>query len=419
MMRTLKFSIVAGMLVTIMVTSCNFRPFDSDKNEAWYDFAAACLDVFFIYRDRLPSDLYAYSSPQALYESVNDRFTVFLNPAEAKGRYADLTTEQGGIGISFDSVANGYVIKKVYANTPGESAGLQALDTILRVDGFQLAGVSIETTLSKLKGEIGTDVVLRVKRGGNQLNITVTRGLFRLPSVEVDSLDSITAYIQLMAFFKETVVPGGSAQEFSEALDTTAWAEYTILDLRGNGGGYIDQCIDIVGDLVPPETPVVNIRERIYDDTLGQGVTMDTVYVANGTGKAVGRTLYILVDGYTASASEMLVSCLRDRDRVTVIGTHTFGKGKGQIMLEGPDSVLAVVTCMTISPANDSAAAYDDVGIVPDVVTADTNTFDVALEMITDVQPAKRRVAGGGKRRGRRDVDPVIIEPSAIVTGRQ
>ena len=417
-MRIVLRFLTAVVTVSVLLTSCNFRPLDHDRIDTWYEFAAFWLDVFFIYRDKLPSDLYAYSTPRELYDAVDEPFTAFLTPAQAKARRTDLSTERGGIGIRLDSAANGYVIDKVYAGTPGDSAGLAAGDTILRAGDLPLAGLTFEETFNALQGEIGTEVVLRIKRGAGQFNVIIRRGVFMLPSVEADSLDSVTALIALGGFYNETVAAGGSAEEFSGALDSTAWARYTLLDLRGNRGGYVTQCIAIAGQLVPPETPIVRIREREYVETTGSGVTVDTVYTTGGAGKARGRTFFVLVDGYTASASEMLVSCLMEQahDRVTVIGTRTYGKGRGQVMIDGPDSVLAVVTCMTITPVGDSAKTYDLVGIEPDVPVVDsTDAFDVAMEMIGEELPAKRRVAGRFKRPGRRDADPFAGEPSAVI----
>ena len=416
-MRPTVRSVTGSIALLMLVSSCNFRPLDSDQADAWYNFAAACLDVFFIYREDLPSDLYAYSSPQELYESVDEPFTAFLTPTQAKARFADLSTKRGGIGIRVDSVANGYVIEKVYANTPAEDASLRVGDTILRVDGISLAEVSLDSAVGILQGDIGTEVLLRIKRGGNQLNITVIRGTFMLPSVEVDSLDSVTAYIVLTGFFMETVVAGGSAEEFSQALDATSWADYTVLDLRHNGGGYVDQCIKIVGQLVPAKTPIVNVSERQYDPATDGGITVDTVYTTDGAGEAASRTLFILVDGYTASASEMLVSCLMEQadERVTVIGTPTYGKGRGQVMVSGPDSVLAVVTCMTITPVGDSAKVYDLVGIIPDVPVDTVDALDLAMGLIGEEVPAKRKAVRYYKKPGARDVTPYVSEPSAII----
>ena len=126
-------------------------------------------------------------------------------------------------------------------------------------------------------------------------------------------------------------------------------------------------------------------------------MTVDTVYTAEGSGRAASRELFVLVDGYTASASEMLVSCLMEQagSRVTVIGTPTYGKGRGQVMISGPDSVLAVVTCMTITPVGDSATVYDLVGITPDVAADTADALDLAMDIIGEEEaPAKRRAAG-------------------------
>ncbi len=423
-MHSIKFKkyFVTALSFLTVLTACEFRPLDRDLADLQYEFAVECLDAFFIFRERLPSDYYAFSSPEELYESVNEPYTEFLNREYARWLVSQLTTtRKGGIGIRIDSVYNGYVIKEVFPNSPGAAAGLQVLDTILRVGDVSTAGLLWDSFTSLLQGEIGSQVVLRIKRLGNQMNITVTRGVFSAPSVFVDSISPAVACIIISGFFQETNTPGGSANEFSIALDKTQWAEYTVIDLRHNGGGYINQCMDIIGNLVPPNTPIIKTHERTYDTITEKIVVIDSTYLSSGFGKASDRKLLLLVDRQTASASEIVVSCLMRRENVTVIGDTTFGKARGQIMLWGPDSVIAKVTCMKITPIGEGATDYDSIGIVPHILADTADAFDLALNYIEEKEAAsaKRLASGRGRRPPECDVKLYMNLPCAITTSQK
>lgn len=396
------------LLIVLLTVLCDWlRPLDRDLADMQYEFAATCLDRFFIFREKLPRDLYGFSTPEELYESVDEPYTVFLNRERAAMLFSQLTTRTGGIGIWFDSVSSGYVIKEVFDGSPGEEAGLRANDTIVQVGETVVRGMQPDSFYVLLQGDIGTDVMLRVKRGGTRYNITVTRGEFTSPSVLADSVDTATALIILLGFYQETILPGGSAEEFEVALEKTEWAENTILDLRKNGGGYLDQCFEIVSQMVEDSTPIIDFRQRVYDEETDQSVEMRDTVIAVGGGAAADRTFYILVDDSTASASEILVACLMERDSVTVVGDSTFGKARGQILLEGPEEVVAKITFQTYTPVGKNAVSYDTVGIGPDTLLGDDpeeDAFELALDLIEGDIAAKRRVALDGKRPGGTDV---------------
>jgi carboxyl-terminal processing protease len=406
------------LLMTLLTLLCELRPFDRDLADMQYEFAATQLDRYFIFREKLPRDLYGFSSPEALYESVDEPYTEYLNRERAEVLFNHLTTRTGGIGIWFDSVSNGFLIKQVFTGSPGEEAGLRAKDTIVQVGERRVGGMPLDSFYMMLQGDIGTDVVLRIKRGGDLQNITVTRGEFTSPSVLVDSVDTSTAMIILGGFYYETILPGGSAQEFEEALQKTEWADNTILDLRGNGGGYLDQCFLIVGQMVEDSTPIIDFRQRFYDEEADESVeSRDTVFALGG-GAAADRPFYILVDRNTASASEILVACLMERDGVTVVGDSTFGKGRGQILLEGPDKVVAKITFQTYTPIGENAVAYDTIGIAPDTLLAgesEEDAFELALDLIYEDVPAKLRPVLAGRKPGRADVSVHCTVPNVFV----
>lgn len=413
LVKRLSFLCVAGIA---LFCSCNLRPFDSDRADQQYEFAAAALDIYFIYRDMLPPDLYAFDTPQELYESVNEPYTTFYTRDEARILASYLTTKTGGIGIRIDSVANGYLIKQVFAGSPGEEAGLLAGDIIIMVDQEAVAGISPSELVGILQGELGSEVLIRVKRGGVNRNITVERGVYTSPSVFVDSVSETVASIILSGFYGETAVPGGSAEEFTTALVETEWADYTILDLRHNPGGRLDQCITIAEQLVADSTPIITFRQRYYDDVSEKAVEIEENFVAEGPGTYAERELLVLVDGYSASASEILVSCLMQREKVQIIGSATYGKGRGQVLIEGPDSVVAKITCMTFTPYGENQVSYDNIGIIPEIIVDSTeDAFDVALDQIEERSLAKHLICRTGKRPGVTDVPLYKGEPATWV----
>ncbi|MCX7726569.1 MAG: S41 family peptidase [Chitinispirillaceae bacterium] len=385
-----------------------------------YEFAAKALDVFFIFRERLPSNLYTFNTPQELYEYVNEPYTQFFNKEMAKMFLSALSTEQeAGIGIRIDSTYNGYVIKDVFEGSPAEKSGLMKGDTIVRINDSSAVGLSWEKLPSLLRGDEGTEVVLRIKRGNDFRNIIVTRGKFIAPSVFIDSVNNEVAAIILTGFFTNTTLPGGSAEEFRVALSKTEWAKSTILDLRGNSGGYLEQCIEILGELLPPNTEIIKTHERIYNVEGDSGEEKDSIYRTTGSGSAANRNFYILVDSNTASASEIVTYSMINRKNVTVVGYRTYGKARGQVVLMGPDSVLAKVTNSLIIPLGDSAVSYDSIGIAPEVqIKEGEDAFDVALDLIEQTTPPAKRtfLAKAGRRPGRTDFCSILPEPLLIVT---
>lgn len=416
----------AGFAGLLALAGCDNNPgssapFEHDSADVVYRFAATNLDTFFIYRDRMPRSLYSFETPEALYRSVNDRYTEFYNKEKAKCVLAQQDTVRRGVGIVVDSVANGYLIIEVLAGSPAERDGLHVSDTIVQIEGIPVAGMEFDEFFRLLQGKDRTDEVIRVKRGIDFIEIVVVPSEFRPPSIWVDSVGRSTAMITIRGFHPQTCLPGGTAEEFSEAIEKTSWASNLVLDLRSNTGGYVNQCLFVVSELVPTGTPIISVRYREVEQHTGVPREFENTFKAFGPGRAVDRKLYVLVDSLTASASEIIVSCLMRRDRVTVIGDTTFGKGSGQILLDnGPDSVMARITFMTIHPVGDNGESYDGKGIVPDLLCTPSDALDIAMQMIGETLPAKRRIGGAaGKYHPERCDLPLRFENTCALFSRQ
>ncbi len=388
---------------------------DYEFNYCW-----EALRLFFIYQERLPQDPYVYVTPAELYQSVNDPYTCYFNPVEAPYLLQALTTRVGGIGILLDTAGGRYYIKQVFLNSPGEHAGLRAADTLIRADTTNLTGLTRDQASEACSGTIGDTLRLDIKRLDSAITVTVILGEYLAPSVFVDTVDSASsiAYILLTMFSDSTVHPAGSAGEFSEALDKTAWAKYTILDLRHNPGGQLEQCQSIVSQFVPKNTSIINMKERMYNETNGSARTLDTLLAAGDGQKAISRIFAVIVDDYTASASEVLVSCLKERrsSDIRIFGQKTYGKGSGWGLFMTPKNGIATVTMLLLTPLVNPS--YNHVGIDPDVpVDTTLDAEQIALTGIHNGDLGKIRLSAhlGRSNALRAMVMPRVWFPMCVV----
>jgi C-terminal peptidase prc len=371
----------------------------SQRDNQEYLFAQEFLYAFFIFPDSLPKDTFGFATPQALYKAVQEPWTLYFPPDSAKLFLSFLTTQHGGMGILIDSMANGYLIRQVFPNSPAQTAGLLAGDTIVSVNGVLVAGVRYDDFGTIVSGNIGDGKTVHVLRQGGPATISVTLGTYRAPSVFTDSLDSTTAYIYLSIFSSETDMPGGTAEEMDSALFATPWAPYTIHDRRGCPGGDLDQCVDVCGRFVPNRTPLIRIHERLLDTVQWTISLVDTELVSSFSGANVSRKFVLLVDSNSASAAEILTSCLMDnRPDIATMGSRTYGKARGQVINITPDSALVKVTYALLTPV--TGASYDLVGIRPGIVVpADSSPVVAAMALIAQNTGATKRLAAGSLSR--------------------
>jgi carboxyl-terminal processing protease len=396
MKRVMRFSVALVALVGLSCSSI-FSPTESEENQTRseeFRFAWQFLDVFFIFRDRLPENPFIYDTPSELYESVDEPYTQYVPPEFSQQFLSNLSTQSAGLGVRLDSTATGWVIKDVYPNSPASSAGLMQGDTIVAVNGTSIEGMPYAQLQQLLPGNIGETRRLQIHRNDQELTVEVAIGTFLAPSVFVDSLAPDIAQILITSFFDSTGgAEGGTAEEFDRALDQTRWAENTIIDLRENPGGQIGQSIDVISEFLQPGTEIARVREREYIRSRNVGITVDTVWVSVDVGgDAVGRDFYLLMNENTASAAELMITSLQtNRPEIVTIGQKTFGKGRGQIVSLSPDSGIVSVTYATIDPL--TGVSYDQSGITPQVVIGDDESaVEVTVDRIEQTTvPAKRR----------------------------
>lgn len=302
----------------------------------------------------------SYIALDGMMDSVHDRYTVFLTPKDFAGLNQGLDGgDFGGTGIviQVDDQTKYIAVENVVPGGPADKAGILQDDLITSIDGASTKGMSIQNASAKLRGKEGTRVTLTISRGGAALAsgpITITRAKIHQLSVYEKMLPGKIGYVALTVFGRDT------GDELNAALDRLQrdGARALVLDLRDNGGGYLEAAVAVSSKFIP-SGPIVSVESRASNIT-----TLD----ADDTAIAP-VPLAVLVNGYTASASEITSGAIQDSSVGTIIGTKTFGKGVVQTIYPLPDgSAIKVTTARYLTPRNRD---INHLGITPDIVVAE------------------------------------------------
>ena len=255
-------------------------------------------------------------SLKGMVASLNDPYTRYFTPKEAKSFNEDLTGKFEGVGMSVHPSKQGLVITDTFEGAPARQAGLRGGDIITRVNGKSIAGQGINSSTDKIKGPPGTFVDLTVKRGKETLHFHVKRAKIDVPEVKgkiVTRNGQKYALISLASF--SSGVHGKLREEIDKQLK--AGAKGIVLDLRGNPGGLLREAV-LVSSIFIDKGKIVTTQGRA-----------EAKHVYNAQGDAIKSNVpvAVLVDQGTASSSEITSGALRDRGRATIVGTRTFGKG--------------------------------------------------------------------------------------------
>ncbi len=306
-----------------------------------------------------------------------DPYTVYVPEEEQENFQMMISSTYGGIGaIIYKPDVNGNVIvNEPYAGSPAALSGLVCGDEILAIDGESTHGLTSQESSEKMRGKPGTTVVFTVKklRSGETVEVSVVRQRIVLPSVEyAGMLNQRDGYVLLSKF---TDGVGQGVRDAYNKLKAQGM-QRMVLDLRGNGGGLMNEAVNIVSLFVPKGSVVVSAK--------GRSAGSDVVYKTTADPVDLEIPLVILVDSASASASEIVSGALQDYDRATIIGTRTYGKGLVQSIRPLPyDGQLKVTTAKYYTPSGRCVQAIDythrnedgSVGHIPDSLT---HTFTTA-----------------------------------------
>lgn len=329
-----------------------------------------------------------------MYALMNDPFTNYMDPTMAATYISSWMSSEElmGAGFELDSLQlpNKYVIGQIDRNSPADKAGLKTGDEITAIEGIAPTNETIFKRLTV--AERGDTITYTIKRDTTTLTIPVVIDTYRSPTVDFSFKDSIPV-IKIHEFTANTSNDSGTYGEFVEYLRETEKYKTTIIDLRYNGGGDLDQCIAMAQALLSKGDTTIGIIST-YADTLRRRQAFDTTFYINETdGIAKDRYFVFLANGRTASCSEVMIAGTVANKKYPVIGSVTYGKGIGQSRFVTPSFSIASITSMKV--IDKQRISYHKYGIMPDFALSDD---DEALEKAVALAKDQSyvRVAGYG-----------------------
>ena len=333
------------------------------------------IDNYYLYSDDVDEQALQDYLIKGYVEGLQEPYSVYYNEAETTALFESTSGTFGGIGVAImqDTTSGLVTFTKIYKDCPGEAAGFKEGDIVYKVNGEDVTGQDLDTIVSQIRGEVGTDVEITVVRDGEEYPGTATRALIENDTVEYEMRDGKIGYIAVSGFEEVTL------NQFEEALDdlNNQGMKGLIIDLRSNPGGNLSTVVDMV-DLILSEGTIVSVKDRN-----GNG----NIYTADKDCK-LNVPLVVLTNGYSASASEIFAGAVKDHKLGTLVGTTTYGKGIVQnIYSLGDGTSLKITGAEYFTP---SGTNIHGIGIAPDVeieyeYDAENPDYDNQLEKAIEV----------------------------------
>ena len=306
------------------------------------------------YIDKIDESKLVEGAVRGLAAGVGDPYTEYISPTELQAMNTEMQGEYAGVGLVVTMLDDKVTVVSPIEDTPGYKAGIKSGDIIIGVDRKGISGKKLNEVVDLLKGKPGTKVVITLAKKGETapVDVTIIRENVVLNPIKSEMLKDNIGYIRITTFNQENV-----ASLFHKALQDLKSKGYKglILDLRDNGGGLLDQCT------------------KIADELLGEGIIVYTIdnqgkkEVINSDKNKIDVPLVVLVNGGTASASEIVSGAVKDTNAGTLIGTKTFGKGIVQTIIPLPQdkSAIKVTIARYYTP---SGICIQGIGIEPNIV---------------------------------------------------
>ncbi len=328
------------------------------------------------YVDEIPPEQLFKGAMEGMFKSLDDPYSLYLSEEELQNLTDTTKGNFGGVGLYISKEiydkenANGrkpYVrVVSPIEGTPAYRAGIHSGDYIYAIDGKSAKDFTSDQVSNLLRGPANTKVKVSILRGDNIIfDVLITRAVIEIPTVKWDYINKNTGYLRIIQFTPYT------AERVEEALVDFSKKKVAsiIIDVRGNPGGLLNSVVDI-GNFFFNNGVIVSTRSRIPGEN-------EVFEATKGTLVKDDTAIYILVDGGSASASEILTGALKDRKRATVVGQTTYGKGSVQQMLMLGNSAIKMTMARYYTPRG---ANIDKTGIEPDIIVKNHEFEDGDLE---------------------------------------
>ena len=313
----------------------------------------ALIDKYYLYGDEIDTDQLAEGIYSGYTSALGDKYTVYYDEDETKALMESTSGTFSGVGATLTKkdADTGYVtIVNVYEDSPAEKAGLKAGDILEKIDDHEVGDEQLDTVVSWIKGEKGTEVKITVLRDGEELELTATRDTIEVKTVSYEMKENQIGYIRVSEF--DTV----TYDQFKEALDDleNQGMQGLVVDLRNNPGGSLDTVTNMLR-LLLPEGTIVSTKDK-------NGKTDEIT--CDGTHE-FKKPMAVLVNQYSASASEIFSGAVQDYGTAKIVGVTTYGKGVVQQLMDLGDGTCLKVTIAEYYTPN--GRSINGKGVEPDV----------------------------------------------------
>lgn len=324
------------------------------------------------YQGKIKTDDDAKVAIDTMIASLDEPYTRFMNKKEFEYLTTSITSKIYGIGVNIYSNAGKIEIFNVIPATPADFAQLKQGDIITAVNGKEINGMNVSDVAALVRGPENSVVELTILRKDKKFTKKIKRKEIKIKTVKSSILDNHIGYIQILSFMS-----GTTPNEFVEALENTQNTDSLILDLRGNTGGLLDNAV-FIADMFINDGTIVDI---IYRNGYKKSIKAQDEHLL------MNKPVVVLVNGASASASEILSGALKDYHRATLVGRKTFGKGLVQKVVPLPNQTGVNITIARYLTPN--GTDINKLGIKPDIEIG--NEFDFFIDNKKDIQLEKAK----------------------------
>ena len=381
----------AGFLTAVLIFACGWEVWHLVSYRQTGDFTSenisksdveqkldqlnGLIESYYLYEDEIDEDVLIDGIYSGYASALGDPYTVYYDKEETKALLETTSGEFSGIGATMSKNINSgeITVVNVYEDSPADKAGLKAGDILYQVDGKDAEGQELDTVVSWIKGEKGTDVAIKVMRAGEAVETVATRDVIQVQTVRYEMKEDSIGYIMVSEFDDVTY------DQFKEALDDleAQGMQRLVIDLRGNPGGNLTTVTDMLKILLPEGTIVST------EDKYG-----NVEEVACDGKNEFTKPLAVLVNQYSASASEIFAGAVQDYGTGQIVGMTTYGKGVVQQPMDLNDGTYLKLTIAEYYTP--SGRSINGEGVTPDVeveyeYNADDPQADNQLEKAMEI----------------------------------